>query len=86
MTKSIFVGNLPTNVTENELQQLFAEHGTVCSVMVIKDRISGQSRGFGIVEMEEDEANYAIEQLNGVVFLGQNIQVAEPLGFSESQH
>ncbi len=86
MTKSIFVGNIPDSATEIQIQELFAKHGTVCSVTVIKDRETGEPRGFGFVEMEEAEADYAIEQLNGVDFLGQNLRVVEPISLSDSQH
>lgn len=85
-TKSIFVGNLPMDTTEDQLHALFSEHGTVCSVTVIKDRLTGQPRGFGFIEMDEEEADYAIEQLNGIDFFGRNLHVVEPLSLSESHH
>ena len=86
MTKSIYVGNLPNTTTEDQLLQLFGEHGTVCSVTLIKDRMTGKSRGFGYIEMDEEEAEYAIEQLNGIDFLGRNLHVVEPHSASESHH
>ena len=63
---NIYVGNLPFTVTDDELEAMFAPHGAVRSARVIMDRGSGRSRGFGFVEMEDDdEARAAIEALNG---------------------
>lgn len=86
MTKSIFVDNIPDGATETQIQELFAKHGTVCSVTVIKDRETGEPRGFGFVEMDEAQADDAIQHLNGVDFLGQNLRVVEPISLSDSQH
>ena len=55
MEKRLFVGNLPYSVGESELEAAFAEHGTVVSSVVIRDRESGRSRGFGFIEMETEE-------------------------------
>jgi RNA recognition motif-containing protein len=63
---NIYVGNLPFDATEEQVRELFAAHGQVTSVSLIKDKFSGQPRGFGFVEMPNaDEANLAIEKLNG---------------------
>ncbi len=63
---NIYVGNIPFSISEEELQQLFAAHGNVTSAKIITDRNSGRSRGFGFVEMGDDEkALAAIEALNG---------------------
>jgi RNA recognition motif-containing protein len=65
MNKKLYVGNLSYGTTEDELQKLFVEVGPVLSVTIITDRASGQSKGFGFVEMEtEQAAQEAIEQLN----------------------
>ena len=65
MAKNIFVGSLPFSVTEDTLGQLFTQYGEVMSVNVIKDKYTGQSRGFGFVEMSsEEEAQKAIAGLN----------------------
>ena len=67
MGRKLYVGNLPYTVTEQTLQTTFAEHGTVESVNLITDRDSGQSKGFGFIEMGTDaEATAAIAGLNGV--------------------
>lgn len=66
---NIYVGNLSFDATEDEVRQLFAEYGKVTSVALIKDKFTGQPRGFGFVEMADDsEANKAIQALNGREF------------------
>lgn len=80
MAKNLFVGSLPFSVTDDALGQLFAQYGQVVSANVIKDKYSGQSRGFGFVEMStEEEAKQAIEKLNEYSFEGRNIVVKEAL-------
>ena len=65
MTK-LYVGNLPYSIRDADLEELFAEFGPVASAVVILDRQSGRSKGFGFVELEDDDkANQAIETLNG---------------------
>lgn len=66
MAKKLFVGNLPFRTTNEELETLFGQAGTVESVNIITDRDTGRSRGFGFIEMSnDDEALSAIEQFNG---------------------
>jgi RNA recognition motif-containing protein len=73
---NIYVGNLSYSVTEDDLQKLFGEHGKVTSVNLIKDKYSGDSKGFGFIEMEkQSEAEHAISQLNGQSVGGRNITV-----------
>jgi RNA recognition motif-containing protein len=75
---NIYVGNLPFGVTDDDMQQLFAAYGDVSSANVIKDRFSGESRGFGFVEMpSREDAMAAIEALNGTDFKGRSITVNE---------
>ena len=63
---NIYVGNLPYDTADADLEQVFAAHGAVTSAKVITDRATGRSRGFGFVEMsDDDEARAAIEALNG---------------------
>ena len=81
--KSIYVGNLPYNSTEEELQELFAQHGEVQTVKLVFDRATGRPRGFGFVEMEDEEANAAIEALDGVDFGGRTLRVNEARERSE---
>ena len=73
---NIYVGNLPYTISEDELRDLFAEHGEVSSANIINDRYSGQSKGFGFVEMPtQSEAESAIEALNEASIKGRNIKV-----------
>ncbi len=66
MTKRIYVGNLDYNVSSAELEQLFAPFGAINTASVVTDRMTGQSKGFGFVEMSNDaEAQAAIAALNG---------------------
>ena len=75
---NIYVGNLPSDVTEDELRELFEGFGQVESVNVVKDRFSGQPRGFGFVDMpSRKEATSAIAALNGKNVKGQSIKVDE---------
>ena len=74
--KKLYVGNLAWAVTDEDLQQLFSEYGSVASAVVITDRESGRSRGFGFVELE-DGAENAIEALNGHDFKGRPLRVNE---------
>ena len=72
----LFVGGLPFSTTDEELQQLFASHGTVASAVVIKDRDTGRSKGFGFVEFESDDEGKAAEKaLNGSDVGGRSITV-----------
>jgi cold-inducible RNA-binding protein len=78
MSMKLYVGGLAYSVTEKELEDFFAEQGKVVSAAVIKDRDSGQSKGFGFVEMSDDqEAQNAIKTLNGKSLSGREIIVNE---------
>ncbi len=81
MTKRLFVGKLPYSVTDSKLEEIFAAIGTVSSANVINDRDTGQSKGFGFVDMENDkDADKAIAELNDSEIEGRNIvvNVAKP--------
>jgi cold-inducible RNA-binding protein len=76
MSTNLFVGNLPFTTGSPELEQLFGRYGTVSRAQVITDRDTGRSRGFGFVEMDSaDEAQAAIEALDGSDFSGRQIKV-----------
>jgi RNA recognition motif-containing protein len=77
MSKKMYVGNLPFSSTEEDLRNLFANYGEVQSANLIIDRETGRSRGFGFVEMSEEDANTAMEALNGNDFQGRNLKVNE---------
>jgi len=75
---NIYVGNLSYGLSDNDLQQLFAEHGSVASAKIIQDRDTGRSKGFGFVEMPDDaEGQKAIDGLNGQAVDGRNLTVNE---------
>jgi len=73
----IYVGNLPWRMTSADLEELFAQHGEVRSANVVMDRETGRSRGFGFVEMSDDGARSAIEELNGTEVQSRRIRVSQ---------
>ncbi len=78
MAMKLYVGNLSFQTSSEDLQQLFAQAGTVESASVVEDRDTGRSRGFGFVEMASNEdGQKAIEQFNGTDFNGRNLTVNE---------
>ncbi|OGM56297.1 RNA-binding protein [Candidatus Woesebacteria bacterium RIFCSPHIGHO2_12_FULL_46_16] len=78
MAAKLFIGNLEYSVTSDELRELFSQAGTVVDAVVISDKMSGRSRGFGFVEMSsDDEAKAAVEKLNGADLKGRKINVNE---------
>jgi len=78
MSRKLYVGNLPYEIGETELQQLFAQAGSVESVTVMRDQVTGRARGFGFVEMSTDEdAQNAISQLNATQVGGRSLTVNE---------
>jgi RNA recognition motif-containing protein len=78
MGKKLYVGNLGYTVSTSDLEQLFAQHGTVESAQVIEDRATGRSKGFGFVEMASaEEAQAAIDALNGQDHAGRTLTVSE---------
>ncbi len=75
---NIYVGNLPWGLSDDQLQDLFAEHGEVTRATIISDRDTGRSKGFGFVEMpNQAEAEAAISSLDGTSFNGRDIRVNE---------
>ncbi len=78
MAKKLYVGGLPYSTSDTELKDAFAQCGTVESAVIIMDKMSGRSKGFGFVEMDsDDEANAAIEKMNGFSMGGREINVSE---------
>jgi RNA recognition motif-containing protein len=78
MNTKLFVGNLSFNTTENDLQDAFAAHGTVTEANLLMDRATGRPRGFGFVTMgSPEEAQKAIDALNGASLDGRNLTVNE---------
>lgn len=77
-SKKLYVGGLPYSVSDGQLSELFSPHGTVDSARVITDRMTGRSKGFGFVEMSsQEEAESAIQSLNGTDLEGRSITVNE---------
>ncbi|HZO89468.1 MAG TPA: RNA-binding protein [Chthonomonadaceae bacterium] len=78
MAKRIYVGGLPYSATEEDLENLFSAQGAVKDAVIITDRFTGQAKGFGFVEMENDEeADAAISALNGTKYGGRTLTVNE---------
>jgi len=78
MAKKLYVGGLPYSTTDDQLRDAFAEAGTVESAVIIIDKMSGRSKGFGFVEMASDEeAQKAIDMWNGKDFGGRSLTVNE---------
>jgi cold-inducible RNA-binding protein len=78
----LYVGNLPYSVTDQLLSEMFASYGNVASATIIMDKMNGRSKGFGFVELEDDEAaQTAISEMNGKEVDGRNlvVSVARPM-------
>lgn len=77
MSTKLYVGNLPYTLKDSELSDTFKQHGNVISAKIVIDKESGRSKGFGFVEMQnENEANSAIKALNGTEIKGRKLVVA----------
>lgn len=77
MSNKIYVGNLPWAMNDDELKDAFKSHGNVLNAKIVTDKQTGRSRGFGFVEMEnENEANSAIKAMNGSELKGRKLVVA----------
>ncbi|MCP4657623.1 MAG: RNA-binding protein [bacterium] len=75
MSKRLYVGNLPFSATDEEIRELFGQHGAVSSVDLVTDRETGRPRGFGFVEMDDDDADSAVQALDGTAFGGRDLKV-----------
>jgi RNA recognition motif-containing protein len=75
--KTIYLGNLPVTASEQEVRELCAQHGEVASVVLVLDRDTGHSRGFGFVEMDPAGADRAVDALDGSDFGGQRLRANE---------
>ncbi|MFY8160657.1 MAG: RNA recognition motif domain-containing protein [Candidatus Kapaibacteriota bacterium] len=81
---NIYVGNLNFNTSMEEVSTLFAQYGTVISAKLITDRETGRSKGFGFIEMADEEATEAINALNDYEFSSRNLRVNEAKGVSDA--
>jgi RNA recognition motif-containing protein len=77
MIKTLYVGNIAWGTTEEELQGAFAEHGEVLGCRIITERATGRSRGYGFVEVNDEDAADMIEKMNGVELDGRRLVVNE---------
>jgi RNA recognition motif-containing protein len=78
MSKKIYVGNIPFKAVEQDIRDLFSEYGEIESLKIIKDKFTGQSKGFGFIEMvNEDDAKKVISSLDGKTFMGKTLKVSE---------
>ena len=75
--KTLYVGNVPCLSSEAHLRELFSQLGAVHSITLINNRATGQSRGFGFIEMEDEVAGLAITMLNNCEFMGRQLRVSE---------
>lgn len=75
--KTMFVGNLAPDTTENDVRELFSQYGIVRSIKLATDIFSGKCRGFGLVEMEGHEARAAMAELDGSMYKGKGLRVSE---------
>lgn len=72
---SLFIGNLPFRASNQQLRQIFSEHGTVHNLRLMTDKVTRKPRGFGFVEMDSNHAKTAIKMLNGHEFMGRELKV-----------
>ncbi len=77
LTKRIYVGNLPFSSNEEELEELFSQHGEVLACVLPQDRDTGRPRGFGFIEMENEDALKAISAVDGTELGGRTLRVSE---------
>lgn len=77
LVKTLFVGNLPWNTTPDELTSFFSEHGKVITSRIIADRDTGRSKGYGFVEVEDEDVGTVVNAMNGKDFKGREITVNE---------
>jgi RNA recognition motif-containing protein len=77
VARTLYVGNLPWSTSEEELAQAFSRHAQVLSARIITDRETGRSRGFGFVEVSDEDAERAVEAMNGTQLGGRDIIVNE---------
>ncbi len=77
MVKTFYVGNIPWSTSEDDLQQAFAQFGEVVACRIITERATGRSKGYGFVEVNEDDAERMLEQANGLEMDGRQLVVNE---------
>lgn len=84
MSQKLYIGNLPYRTTETEIRTLFEKYEPIHSLVLIHDRETGRSRGFGFIELEEDHANAAVNELGDSIFGGRNLRISKAHDRKES--
>jgi len=90
MSQKLYIGNLPYRTTEADVRRFFGKYEPIHSVVLITDRETGRSRGFGFIELEEDRADAAVTELGDTMFGGRNLRISkardrgEPVGVQSS--
>jgi RNA recognition motif-containing protein len=77
MAKTLYVGNIPWSTTEGDLEQIFAQHGQVLDCRIITERATGRSRGYGFVEVSDEDMETIMEKINGIELEGRKLVVNE---------
>lgn len=77
MVKTLYVGNIPWSTTESELEEFFAQHGEVLECRIITERATGRSRGYGFIEVNDEDVEHFLEKTNGVEMDGRKLVVNE---------
>lgn len=77
MAKTLFVGNLPWSTSEAELSEIFGQHGSVAAARIVTERETGRSRGFGFVEVNDEDAEKMVQAMNGYNLSGRDLVVNE---------
>lgn len=84
MSQKLYIGNLPYRVTESDVRKYFSKFEPIHSIVLISDRETGRSRGFGFIELEEDRVDNAIQELGDTIFGGRNLRISRAKDRSDS--
>lgn len=84
MSQKLYIGNLPYRTTEVDVRKLFSKYEPIHSIVLISDRETGRSRGFGFIELEDEYADNAITELGDTMFGGRNLRISKARDKSES--
>jgi RNA recognition motif-containing protein len=76
MSQKLYIGNLPYRTTESDIRKYFSKFEPIHSIVLISDRETGRSRGFGFIELEEDRVDNAIQELGDTIFGGRNLRIS----------
>ena len=84
MSQKLYIGNLPYRTTENDVKVLFGKYEPIHSLVLISDRETGRSRGFGFIELDSEQADAAIAELGDTIFGGRNLRISKARDREES--